>query len=88
MAAQDAFGDDQGAERHQRGRQQGKAIKPCASTPPRHAAQEKQHRCHAERNQQAPGQGTPGIAPVERHYGDAQADGAAQVDDGVGDNCG
>ena len=88
MAAQDAFGDDQGAERHQRGRQQGKAIEPCTSGPPRHAAHEKQHCRHAQRNQQAPCQGTPGIAPVERHHGDAQADGAAQVDDGIGDNSG
>ena len=41
---------------------------------------------HAEQEQQAPRQRAPGIAPVQRDHGDAEADRAAEIDDGIGDH--
>ena len=40
----------------------------------------------AEQEQQAPGQRAAGIAPMQRDHGDAEADGAAEIDDGIGDH--
>ena len=62
------------------------AIKQRIAGPPCDAAQEKQKGADAERQQQARGQRAPGVAPMEGQHGDAKADGAAQIDDGIGDH--
>ena len=86
MTPQNAFGDDQGAERDQRSRDHRQIVEHPAAAPPRHAAYQEQQRDDAERDQKAPGQRAPGITPVERDHGDAEADRAAQIDDGIRDH--
>ena len=49
-------------------------------------SREEQYGGDAEQEQQAPGQRASRIAPIEREHGDAEADGAAEIDDGIGDH--
>lgn len=86
MTPQDSLGDEQGAERDQRGRYHREIVEHAAAAPPRHATDQEQRCDDAERHQQAAGQRAFAITPVQRVHGDGNADRAAQIDDGIGDH--
>ena len=86
MAPQNAFGDDEGAERHQCRRNQRQPVEPALSVHHATPRVKNSDGDHAEQEQQTPGQRAAGIAPMQRDHGDAEADRAAEIDDGIGDH--